>query len=256
MKNRLVSGSNAFVRYSSAYSEKSVHGEIDLGGNKIGSLTSVTYSDFDHLHQGKNRYGSYPNWGKRSFYTERVNGKDSILSNNNSSIQKPTGYSQYDLLQKVLFKPGKNAEHIFNFQYSTSSNIDRYDRLTETESSGIFTNAQWYYGPQKRLMAAYHFSILSKFFLFDNLSLNAAYQNVEESRHSRKLNSENLNHRIENVKVYSINADFNKVFSKNQYRYGAELIANNVNSKAYLENINNGNFISFRYTISFRRFQY
>jgi hemoglobin/transferrin/lactoferrin receptor protein len=161
IKNRLVSSSNAFVRYSSAYSEKSVHGEIDLGGNKIGSLTSVTCSDFDHVRQGKNRYGSYPDWGKRSFYTERVNGKDSILSNNNSSIQKPTDYSQYDFLQKILFKPGKNTEHIFNLQYSISSNIHRYDRLTETESSGKFTNAQWYYGPQKRLMAAYHFSMIS-----------------------------------------------------------------------------------------------
>ncbi len=28
-------------------------GKIDFGGNKIGSLISVTYSDFNHVRQGK-----------------------------------------------------------------------------------------------------------------------------------------------------------------------------------------------------------
>jgi hemoglobin/transferrin/lactoferrin receptor protein len=66
--------------------------------------------------------------------------------------------------------------------------------------------------------------MLSTYFLFDNLSINAAYQDIEESRHNRRLNSENLNHRTENVKVYSINADFNKQLSKNELRYGMEVI--------------------------------
>jgi hemoglobin/transferrin/lactoferrin receptor protein len=83
-------------------------------------------------------------------------------------------------------------------------------------------------------MAAYNFSILSKSVLFDNVTITAAYQDIVESRHNRRYNSEKLNHRIENVKLYSFNADFNKLFSKNEYRYGAEIIANKVTSKAYL----------------------
>ncbi len=92
IKNKLVTSSNAFVRYSSAYSEKAIHADISAGSNKIGSLTSFTYSDFNNLRQGKNYYTAYSDWGKRFFYTERINGKDSMLSNSNTAIQKPTGY--------------------------------------------------------------------------------------------------------------------------------------------------------------------
>ncbi len=60
IKNKLVSSSNAFVRYSSAYSEKTFHTDISAGSNKVGSLTSINYSDFNNVRQGKNNYGSYP----------------------------------------------------------------------------------------------------------------------------------------------------------------------------------------------------
>lgn len=39
---------------------------------------------------------------------------------------------------------------------SNSTNIPRYDRLSET-SGGIPKNAEWYYGPQFRTLAAYQF---------------------------------------------------------------------------------------------------
>ena len=36
-----------------------------------------------------------------------------------------------------------------NFQYSTSSDIPRFDRLDE-QSGGTLKFAEWYYGPQKK----------------------------------------------------------------------------------------------------------
>ena len=236
--NNTVTSGNAFVRYSSAYNEKTGHADISIGGNKIASLTSFTFSDFDDLHQGKNHYSSYPNFGKRPFYAERINGKDSMVANSDPDIQKQTGYKQYDLLQKILLKTGK-TEHLLNFQYSTTSNIFRYDRLTETNAAGKLKSAQWYYGPQKRLLAAYTLTLgASK--LFDAANITAAYQDIEESRNNRNFGKAKLNHRIENVKVYSLNADFSKKFTKDELRYGAEAVFNDVVSKANAEDITNG----------------
>ncbi|MBK7408958.1 MAG: hypothetical protein IPJ40_13395 [Saprospirales bacterium] len=42
----------AFARYATANMEKSAHLDLNLGWEKFGSLTSITYSNFDDLWQG------------------------------------------------------------------------------------------------------------------------------------------------------------------------------------------------------------
>ena len=231
-------GGNAFFRYSTAYNEKTGHVDFNIGAKKIAFLSSFTFSDFGDLKQGSNYYSKYPTWGKRSFYVERINGTDSMITNSNPSKQVQTNYNQFDFLQKVLFKIG-NVENVLNFQYSTTGDVFRYDRLTETNSSGVAKSAQWYYGPQKRLLAAWSLN-LSAIKLYDRGSITAAYQNIEESRHNRNYKSSRLNHRIEQVNVVSLNADFKKNINKNEFNYGAEILYNKVNSKANFENISTG----------------
>jgi len=230
---------NAFVRYSSVDNEKASHADVSFGGKKIASLTSFTFADFDDLRQGKNHSSAYPNFGKRFFYAERINGKDSMVANKNPDLQKQSGYTQYDFLQKILFKSGK-AEHLLNFQYSTSSDVPRYDRLTETNTAGKLKSAEWYYGPQKRLLAAYTLGLTGNK-LYESANITAAYQDIEESRNNRNFGSTQLNKRIENVKIYSINADLSKKFGKDELRYGAEAVFNDVISKAHQDNIVTGN---------------
>ena len=76
--------------------------------------------------------------------------------------------------------------------------------------------------------------------LFDQSNITVAYQNLQESRHDRRLNNSNLNNRIEDVNIFSLNADFKKVISKNVLGYGFELIKNDIRSSAYSLNIGNG----------------
>ncbi|MDZ7935721.1 MAG: hypothetical protein U5M51_12330 [Emticicia sp.] len=57
----------AYTRYSSAYNEKTVHADVNLGFKKFGSLTSITYSDFGDLIQGDKRTDKFPDFGKRLF---------------------------------------------------------------------------------------------------------------------------------------------------------------------------------------------
>ncbi len=226
---------NAFVRYATAYNEKTGHFDLDIGGGKLASLTSLTVSDFGNLEQGSNYYDQFPNWGKRNFYVQRINGVDSMVVNTNPDKQIETGYTQYDLLQKLLFKTGK-LQHTLNFQFSTTSNINRYDRLTDVNGAGLARSAEWYYGPQKRLLAAWNISLPSSKF-YDKGQLVTAYQNVEESRHNRNYRSTKLNHREEQVKIGSLNADFFKKIGQAEWSYGAEITYNTVKSTAYAENI-------------------
>ena len=229
---------NAYIRYASAYREKTGHADFNIGGKKLASLTSFTFSDFGDLQQGSKYFSDFPDWGKRTFYVKRINGIDSMVKNPDPDKQVQTGYSQYDILQKFLLQTGK-IEHVINLQYSTSSDIYRYDRLTEKTSAGIARHAQWYYGPQKRLMAAYNINLQASA-LYDKAQFTAAYQDIEESRHNRNFKSTKLNHRIENIKVGSFNADFFKKIKKSEISYGAEITYNKVNSSAYAENIMTG----------------
>ena len=228
----------AYARYATAYDEGTVHADMNVGGKRLASLSSFTISDFGDLRAGKNRDAAYPGWGLRPTYVERINGVDSQITNKHPEKQVNTGYTQYDFLQKLLFKTGA-ITHILNFQYSTSSDVPRYDRLTLADNAGVLKSAEWYYGPQKRLLAAWHMKLPASA-IYDKATITPSYQDIEESRNNRNYRSTKLNHRIEKIKVAILNADFSKQLKKVQLGYGAELTYNKVNSTAFVENIQTG----------------
>ena len=229
---------HAFARYASAYDEKTVHADFSAGNRKLASLTSITYSNFGDLRQGSDYFKDFPSWGKRSFVVERISGTDSMVINNRDHHQKGSAYAQYDILQKFLFKTRK-VNHQLNFQFSNTGNINRYDRLTETNAAGKAKSAEWYYGPAQRLMLAWTME-LPRSSLYELGKIIFSAQDIEESRHNRNYRSAKLNHRTENVHVYALNADFKKAYNKGDLRYGVELIYNKVKSTAFFENIENG----------------
>ncbi|OWY19244.1 TonB-dependent receptor [Sphingobacteriales bacterium UPWRP_1] len=230
--NKTKVNAGAFFRYASANNEKTGHVNFNIGTKKWGFLTSFTYSDFDDLRQGSNRRSDYPDFGKRPFYVERINNTDSAVVNKNPDKQVGTAYSQYDLLQKIRFRQNDKVNHTFNFQFSNTTDVPRYDRLTET-SGGLPRFAQWYYGPEKRLLAGYQLQLDKGVSWFTNARLTLAYQNIEESRNSRRFNNPGLRRQVEKVQVWSANLDVAKNLSTNNtLRYGAEITYNNVNSSA------------------------
>ena len=235
----MTTHANAYLRYGTAADEKTGHVDISLGGEKFGSLTSFTYSDFGDLLQGSKRRDEYPDFGKRTFYVERQNGEDVAVVNEDPDLQVGSGYSQYDLLQKFTYTPSDHVSHTLNVQYSTSSDINRYDRLTET-SNGSPRFAEWYYGPQKRLFAAYGLTLHKDSGWYDMARITAGYQNIEESRHDRRFDNPSINHRTEQLDIFTLNADLSKTKGKSEWRYGLEGTLNHVNSTAFKENIETG----------------
>jgi len=231
--------SNAYVRYSTANQENTAHVDFSIGGKKFAALTSLTYSKFDDLRQGNIRNPFYENLGARTFYSKRINNKDSLISNNDPNLQIGSGYTQYDVLQKFLYKQSDKINHILNFQFSTSSDIPRYDRLTQASGTSP-KYGDWHYGPQQRLLASYALNLSKGSSFYNNARLIVAYQNIVESRHDRKFNKTNLNNRTEQLDILSVNVDFDKKIKKNEFRYGVEALYNKVNSSAYATNISTG----------------
>ncbi|MFN6013408.1 MAG: TonB-dependent receptor plug domain-containing protein [Flavobacteriales bacterium] len=229
-----------YTRYNSAATGYAAHGDVSIGGKKFGSLTSFTYSHFGDLRQGANREPFVGNFGARPWFVNRVNGKDSIFVNADTNVQVGSGYTQYDILQKFLFQQNENVKHIVNLQYSSSGDIPRYDRLVQVSSSGLPRFAEWYYGPQERLLASYTLQLTNKNSLYDNARFIVGYQKIEESRIDRRFNNENRNHRVENLDIYTVNLDLAKKIGRNELRYGLEGWYNPVESTAYTEDIETG----------------
>lgn len=236
---RLFHG-GAFARYSSANNERTAHADVSLSGHKLSSFTSITASDFGDLRQGHQRLAAYPDFGKKPFTVDRINGTDVALINPDTDVQTGIGYQQLDVLEKLRFRSGSHTVHQLNLQLSTSGDVPRYDHLTaySTDSSGAIVpkSAEWYYGPQQRLLAAYTLE-LQGHGIFDQSHITANVQHVLQSRHNRNFGSNTRKNHNEEVNVIGLNADFEKRFAKHELRYGLELTHDAVTSTAFAENI-------------------
>ena len=227
---------NLIQRYASGQNENRTHLDVNFANNKWAYLTSFTYGSFGDMRQGANRSSTYPDFGKRSFYVVREAGADMVKVNEDVNVQKLSGYQQTDLLQKVLYKPNENSEHLLNIQISNSSNINRYDRLTET-SKALPVYSEWYYGPQIRNLISYKYTATKLTGYFSDLMVTSSFQDIEESRISRKYNTTSKDFRFERVNVLGVNADLLHKQSNGEIHLGAESYTNFVRSTAERLNI-------------------
>ncbi len=228
---------NVMTRYSSANDEGTAHFDLNIGTKKLASLTSVTYSSFGDLRQGDNRNPFYGDFGLRANYVGRLNGVDVVLPNTDPNVQKYTGYQQVDVLQKLLYAPKDNIQHLLNLQYSNSSDVPRYDRLTEVRN-GLPRYAEWYYGPQERLLGAYSFSANELSGIIDEVQAGVNYQLIEESRYQRNFGSVDRRHRKEQLNIIGYNIDARKKIQHHELTIGTDGQFNDVVSTAYTEDIN------------------
>ncbi|MBN1599105.1 MAG: TonB-dependent receptor [Bacteroidales bacterium] len=235
----LVTG-KVITRYSSANNEKTGHININLGWKKWASLTSITSNDFGDLKMGSHGPDEY----LRPFYVQRQDSTDIVVTNDDERIQKPSGYSQINVMQKLRFKPNVKWDFEYGFHYSETSEYSRYDRHIRYRN-GLPRYGEWYYGPQKWMM--HNLSIVHKNnnTVYDQVSLRLAQQFFGESRISRDFNQPEREIRIEDVNAWSANLDLIKsTGSRNQLFYGIEAVLNDVTSTGINENIDNGIKIS------------
>jgi hemoglobin/transferrin/lactoferrin receptor protein len=240
-KNNHITG-GAYGQFSSVNSGKVGHLNFNIGRKKFGSLTSVTYKDLGKVNMGSNRNLFYGDWGKTLHYVRRENNDtDSMYVNGQENLQYYTDYSQIDLLQKFKYSQTPFIDWIVNFQYSTSSNIDRLDKLNDYSDDGYLKYAEYHYGPQNRFLASVKNVNRNDNPFFTNANSIFAYQRIDEDRISRKFNAHDRLSQLETVNVLSLNFDFLKIWNVNKkLNYGYDLIYNNVGSGAHYVNILNG----------------
>jgi hemoglobin/transferrin/lactoferrin receptor protein len=237
--DKLLWTGTAFTRYSSANNEKTGHLDLSVGGGKLAWLQSYNYSDFDDMRMGDNYPDDYPDFGRRSQYIETKEGVDYLVTNSDDRIQRFSGYKQWDITQKLLYKPSANTSHTLNLQHSNSSDIPRYDRLQDRRN-GALRWAQWYYGPQQRTLAAYEVNVDSVGF-FTNMRSIVSYQHIEESRHQREYRRyDRLDNRYETLNVVAAVVDARKLWSQHELTVGADVQLNDLRSSANRVNIQTG----------------
>ncbi len=241
--------SSLFSRFSTINNEITNVVSAELSFPKWASFTSVSYTDFGDLVMGENRLHGFTDWGKVYFYSENMNGNyaENPTENKNTSLQRNTNHSQTDILQKFYVPFSKNTDFKFNIQYSTSSDIPRFDRLTEYKD-GSLKFAEWYYGPQQRLLLSPQLKINPKKSWMQSGTITLGYQNIKESRIQRKFNSLERSYREEEVDVFSVNGDFMVTTAKNRnLGYGFEVAYNDVSSTSFgkVLQVENGNITGF-----------
>ena len=232
---------NVLTRYSTAANEKTVHADFTLSNQKWSLFHSSTLSSLDDLRAGSVRNGGYENEFERRFTVARVDGRDELIPTSDINSQTPSGYNLFNTISKLKLRIGNNSDLSYGFYFSTTTDIPRYDNLTETiGTTDSLANAEWYYGPQKWQMHSLKWNHYSENNFFDQVRAIASYQFFEESRNDRSFGSDSLRVRTEQVDMYSLSVDFDKELGASRLYYGVDYYYNDVTSSAFKENIENG----------------
>ena len=227
---------NINSRYSSASNEKMYHIDFNYGLEKIAFLSSFSKSDFDDLTMGIHGPSEYL---RPNYVAQNSAGDDVLLTNSKPRVQRNTGYSQTNFMQKVLYEPNENLSIDIGIHFSKTGNIPRYDRLIRTnENEGLYYS-EWYYGPQEWLLINSQLTYIPKETKFyDELKFGSSFQKFSESRNSRRFSNGFLKSREEELDIFSFNVDFFKKISENSnITYGLQMIENKVGSFAKSINI-------------------
>ncbi len=234
----LALNGSATVRTATASNELTAHINAGVGWRRWALLTSFTYSSFGDLKQGTCGPDDYimpyivlPGIAADGALHDR------IVANVDKRRQAPSGYSQYNFMQKVRYAPGGGWNFEYAFHLSETSEYARYDRHQRVRN-GLPRYAEWNYGPQFWTMNHLRAEHANGGAVYDSMRVNLALQRFEESRISRDLNKPRRETQSEAVDAWSANVDFIKSVTDGlSLTYGAEYVQNNVRSKGVATDI-------------------
>ena len=242
--NPIVSG-NAVIRGTTANNERTGHFNVQLGWNKWAWFGSISRYRYDHLRQGSNGPDDYV----KNYYVDDWEGTfqplndepvpDKIVEQSNPLLQIPSGYDQWNTLQKIRWQPTDGMDVQYTFQYSETSNYGRYDRHLRLQD-GLPRYAQWDYGPQgwKMHLLSLKMGGNTNGAMYDQLVIKGANQQFWESRISRNFGELSIEKQNELIQANSIHIDAIKWLNERMLlSYGVEWVQNKVNSEAHVRQL-------------------
>jgi hemoglobin/transferrin/lactoferrin receptor protein len=224
---------SATLRYQSASNSLIGNAGLKIQSKKMGVVLSATRNQFGDLRSGSRNYSDWDTFGMLPRYVTQINGRDTVLMNEDPQLQKGTGYSQTDLFAKVFAKTGQ-VEHTLNVQRSMADLIPRYDRMSQF-NNGKPVFGRWDYSPQNREYVSYTAKVGSE----DHHSrLTLAQQRTEVGRVTRNFGSLTERTQLDNVRMRTVNLDRHDQLGKSfVLNSGVELVWNEVNSVGINKNI-------------------
>jgi hemoglobin/transferrin/lactoferrin receptor protein len=232
----------AVSRVSSANNELTSHFNVQVGGQKWASVTSISHARYGNLRMGTHGPDEY----LKRFVVMRIDSVDRVVENPDPHIQDPTAYAQINLMQKLRYRPHADWDLQYGFHYSETTPFGRYDRLIERRPDGLPRSAVWNYGPQIWMMNNLTVTHDRANRFYNRMALRVAQQTFEESRIDRNFSGEQrfrLRTQEEQVQAWSANLDLEKISGKHVWYYGAEYVFNDVRSAASALDIRNGDLI-------------
>lgn len=189
---------------------------------KFSQISGFSIKSADNIRMGRNRLHGYDDWGN----------ENGVVLNNEQLF---TNYYKADFIHKTKYQHNNHNQFLSNTQYSISSDVYRFDKMNDLAGSEL-KYLHWYYGPQIRFMQKIAYLGGYKSLLFNSYRLSLAYQNIKESRHKQKRGDLFLSNRLENVRVYDANLNFNKSIKTCSLVYGGGMRFQEVFSTASLSN--------------------
>lgn len=200
---------------------------------KTSHVIGFSIKSMGNLKMGGKREHGYVDWGREAIAT---NGKEQLF----------TSYNQTDFIHKISYRITDLSLLLLNTQYSSSSDIYRFDKMNDY-NNGVSKYQKWYYGPQNRFFHSLSLTNQYTNFAFDKVKTTLAYQNIKETRHKQKTTELLLNNRNETVKIYDFIIDFNKDYIGSKFAYGIGARHQEVTSTADLSNTTETYYNSTRY---------
>lgn len=245
-----IASGKAVIRGTTANNERTGHLDLQLGWNKWAWLGSISRWQYDHLRQGSNGPDDYvKNYYVKSYPADIVQGTaeplikgrvpDEIVQQSDPLLQIPSGYDQWNTLQKIRWQPTEGMDIQYTFQFSETSNYGRYDRHLRMRD-GLPRYARWDYGPQgwKMHLLSLKLSGGAHKSVYDQLIIKGAQQDFWESRMSRNFGEESTEQQEELVHANAIHIDAIKGLNDRiLLSYGVEWVQNKVHSEGYVQRL-------------------
>jgi len=228
------------MNFSSAAKAFTLGGKLRYGAENWAGITLLSTTSTSHLRSGAQRPDRYPEFGLRNQYIERVGDEDRLVDNGNPNVQIGTAYTQFNILQKLRFRLQDQLELSANLQFSTTTDLPRYDALTERNVGGALRFARWDYGPQTRALASLRLDDRRPTALYDIATYLLSHQLIEEDRISRRFGDPLEENNLETVNATNLQTDFAKKLGFWTIRYGIDLRYDGVKSEAFFRDINRG----------------
>jgi len=241
--DRVLVFGNGQAGLSTADKGRNASFDFNFGKLKWASFTAVSAQSFGNIKTGANKkpmvsnQSQLPNWGLKPSYSEYMNEKDTMFLNSNPEILIGSGYSKYNLLQKVLFTPNQLLDITAGVHFTSIGEVNRTDLLNyQTNNKPVYAEAKL--PPRTALNGI--LQVLSKkennFYTYLNATLAYGLQN--QHRVSRLYNNKYRLHNEENITTTALNLDFIKLVNNvNKLNYGLEYNYNTVASDAWTEHI-------------------